>query len=104
MAGRESEAERTAAQGQTLREKPALILRQQVTARFDEILKPYGDRLLDDDGWLIALADECIRQMEWARRECTGEHWEGDGRDGTRHLVDRSEEPLILAPEGWKLR
>jgi len=52
----------------------------------------------------LAVADECIRQMEWARRECTGEHWEGDGRDGTRHLVDRSEEPLILAPEGWKLR
>lgn len=51
--------------------------------------------------WL-ALADECIRQMEWARTECVGERWGGDGRDGTRHIVDRSELLLTLAPEDWK--
>ena len=55
----------------------------------------------EDWGLYTTQADECIRQMEWARTR-HGEKWEGDGRDGTRHIVDLDEEPLTLAPEDWK--
>lgn len=51
--------------------------------------------------WL-ELADEVIRLMEWARQECTGEHWAGEGWDGTRYLVDRSERPLTCPPDDWR--
>jgi hypothetical protein len=53
-----------------------------------------------DVPWLRA-ADECIRQMEWART-LHGEQWRGDGRDRTRYLVDLDNEPLTLAPGDWK--
>lgn len=46
------------------------------------------------------LADECIRQMEWARTQCVGEQWEGDADD--RHVVDRSQLGMTLAPSDWR--
>ena len=49
------------------------------------------------------IADECLRQMEWVRVQYgRGEIWIGDGREGTRRLVDCSELPITLAPEDWK--
>lgn len=79
-----------------------MTLREELAARLARIMNRYFGHEGAYPGFDLALADECIRQMEWARNECTGEHWEGDGRDGTRHLVDRSELPLTLAPEDWK--
>lgn len=61
-----------------------------------------GGVYLNRPGVSEAVADEVIRLMEWARTQCTGEHWEGDARDGMRHIVDRSEQPLTLPPEDWK--
>ena len=49
------------------------------------------------------VADECIRQMEWAYKQGgRGEFWVGDGREGRRRLVDASEMPVTMAPEDWK--
>ncbi len=44
-------------------------VREQLAQRFGDVISPYGDRLLDEDGWLSDLADECIRQMRWARSQ-----------------------------------
>lgn len=63
---------------------------------------------------LRAQADECIRQMEWARKEAKSESHRliTQQRDGEHmfvnienvlHCHDRLWEcPLTLAPEGWK--
>lgn len=65
----------------------------------------YGDFLI--------LADECIRQMEWARRECSKQITEAlpttthevpypPGMVEIRGMRIHGLEPLTLAPEDWK--
>lgn len=61
-----------------------------------------------------ALADECIRQMEWARRECdrvAACHWGGPEHPecgdpnaccGEAIRENMAKDPLTLAPDGWK--
>lgn len=43
-----------------------------------------------------ALADECLRQMEWARHECSTGPGDSEGVE-----LD-FDQPLTLAPEDWK--
>lgn len=45
-----------------------MSLRKELEQRLSKAIEPWGDRLLDDDAWMGALAEECIRQMEWAYR------------------------------------
>jgi hypothetical protein len=47
--------------------------------------------------WLAA-ADECIRQMEWARRTVTGSEQDYFVFGGLRYPFP----PIVAAPEGWK--
>lgn len=44
------------------------------------------------------IAQECLRQMKWARREVVDRHY-GSAPDD-RALIDEMT-PLTLAPEGW---
>jgi len=71
-------------------------LREQVARRLEQVIAPWGDRILDEGGWLEAQADEVIRCMEWA--------WEL-GRQNGRHEENSTYEPdsevLTLPPEDW---
>lgn len=53
-----------------------------------------------DEAWL-SVADEAIRQMEWARRHC-GEYFVVPGNMEPGKLVPLEEISLTLAPPEWK--
>jgi len=67
----------------------------------DHLLKSFGEALArhkpDVDAVWGFMADECIRQMEWARRLSNCDQVERY-EIGVRDL----EPPLSLAPESWK--
>lgn len=79
-------------------------LREQVAQRLQLI---WGD---DDGTWdelttgvredWLSVADECIRLMEWARRECHG-HYFSMGAAGGCDL-DPNSEMLTLPPDTWE--
>lgn len=56
------------------------------------------------------LADEVIRQMEWARHECdriAENHWDGECPDGQACCVEHVRQvtastPLTAAPPNWQ--
>jgi hypothetical protein len=68
-----------------------VALREELMLRFSELGQVPSEEIVQ----------EVIRQMEWART-LHGEQWRGDGRDGTRHMVDLGDEPTTLAPPDWK--
>ena len=51
-----------------------------------------------EDACIRALADECLRQMAWARRQIGDRHY--DSPDDREYLDEAT--PMTLAPEDWK--
>lgn len=73
-----------------------MTLREQLAKRLGEIMKSYG--------YENALADEVIRQMEWARKRCGPRHAPPVYTEyGSRPIhVEGGFDALTLAPEDWK--
>lgn len=92
-----------------------MSLRENVAHRLSEVwdLSPIGLGFKESpEGWR-ALADECLRQMEWARRECSG--FDAEALPTTQHAVPyppgmaeirgvriHGRKPLTLATPEWK--
>lgn len=77
---------------------------ERINAEEKETGVPWPERYKDDYGLLWrAVADEVIRQMEWARRVdremVVVELWE-PGTMKPRRVVENG--PLTLAPENWQ--
>ncbi len=85
-------------------------LREQLAARLAEVIRPiegivgFSDYEETCD---LARADECIRQMEWARREATksceyiGEGCGSDGGDCECQCLADPFSILTAAPDNW---
>jgi hypothetical protein len=77
-------------------------LREQLKRRLDKVyhthlpLEPH-DIFIQVAG-IGAVADECIRQMEWARHECPFE-WAGTPDPITK--AGSADAILSIAPDGW---
>jgi hypothetical protein len=92
-------------------EAQALILREAIGKRLYEIGNFMRDPIVipDTPEWEVSgsmnrecwrkLADECIRQMEWARHECCFE-WAGTPDEVT--LAGSRDAILRIAPDDWK--
>jgi len=86
-------------------------LREQLSTKLLDVFSKGFVDLRQPDGsvnvvtvWNL-VADECIRQMEWARRpdrevEVT-QYWE-KGAGPAPTVIRTSELPLTLAPDDWK--
>jgi hypothetical protein len=74
----------------------AIQLREQAAARMVQVLGgvPNPGGLGWDD--MLKVADECVRQMEWVRREKMSQVAEREG------VYCGSDAPITLAPDGWK--
>ena len=62
----------------------------------DQLFRAWHAAVPGSNGWLL-VADECIRQMEWARRECVIPFQP----DYDECEIDYSA-PLTLAPKDWQ--
>ena len=83
-------------------------LREKLAARMDAIMQRYFGHEGAYAGYAETLADECIRQMEWARRHCCPvSKYESIEIDKTKYpgmsgirIVGTN--PLTPAPDDWK--
>ena len=71
-------------------------LREKLVARFTHIFTGCAG---DYDKPMEALADECIRQMEWAR---TGWVASKDNNGSRYYTVAGPRDPLTAAPDAWR--
>lgn len=89
-----------------------LSLREEMARRLIEVGNSAYDQIKNEDRiqagaafrlYYGILADEVIRQMEWARREC-GEYFRipSGVTPEPGKLIPLEEVPLTLAPEDWK--
>lgn len=82
----------------SLRERLADVLWQRLCAAHPQIYR--GVRQPGNaHGTLFTVADEVIRQMEWARRQIIDRHY-GSTDDDRAHVNEST--PLTLAPEDWQ--
>lgn len=79
------------------------MLREELARRFEVLAEAYTatEGAPTPDALRRVYADECIRQMEWARRFCADPH-EYEGALSGQPVPLRGDPSLCLAPDGWQ--